>query len=226
MNVSLHNFENWLSTHRPEFLTELNDGATPDAIATLNQKLAGRIPDEFCSYLLWHDGQSAASETLYENVRLMPTREILNAIKIFKECVEAGEFEDNWWQTTWLPFTTDGGGNHIVLDCESGAVREFWKSDPDRPVIAQSFSNWLNGIVEMFSADDWVRERGAFKRVKESTPAAPYEKVSVVLLHAPTGGLAALKSVYEKSLPLIGNRKTGIGQQMWTSHAANWDLLH
>ena len=199
MNQSLYNFENWLTANRPEFLSELNGSASTEAISNLRQTFPSGVPDDFCNYLQSHDGQSSVSSTLYDNVRLMPISEILHAVRILNECAQSGEFAtDQWWKSTWLPFTADGGGNHIVLDCESGTILEFWKSDSDRPKIASSFSGWLEEIVEMFSSGEWILERGAYIRATESTPADPYEKVSVVLTHLPTGGLSALKPIYDK----------------------------
>jgi len=199
LNPSLHNFDAWLTANRAELQSQLNECASSDAISSLRQHFSVEIPTDFCDYLAWHDGQPYESDTLYGNKRLMPLRDMMEAAQIFRDCAEAGEFAtDDWWVDSWLPFVADGGGNHIVLDLASGAVHEYWKSDADRPNVARSFSDWLDQLVNMFSSEYWILERGAFIRASDSTPADAYEKVSVVLLHPPNGGLHALKSIYDQ----------------------------
>lgn len=199
MSSSLHKFETWLLASRADFERQLNIGASPDAIASLQAQFDVPIPTDFRDYLAWHDGQPFDSSTLYGNKQLMPVAEIVDAIRIFNDCRDAGEFAtDDWWKKSWIPFVADGGGNHFVLDLVSGGIYEFWKSDVDRPIIANSFSEWLDHLVNMFLAEDWVLERGAYIPASESTPADSYERVSVVLLRPPEGGLSALKHIYDK----------------------------
>ena len=216
LNASLAQFDAWLSSHRPTYLPQLNPAAASDAIDSLRQRLPCEIPTEFCDYLSWHDGQPFDSETLYDNKRLMPVNSILRALDVFNDCAGAGEFPmDDWWLSTWLPFADDGGGNHIILDCRTGVVHEFWKNDSDRPIVADSFGAWLDGLVQMFDSSEWRLERGAYIRASDSTPAEPYEKVSIVLLRTPTGGLSELKTIYDKLAlsygigKLLSDLKTG-----------------
>ena len=199
MNTSLAQFEAWLSSQRPAFLQQLNPAASSDELDSLQQILPCSIPGEFCDYLSWRDGQPIDSETLYNNKRLMSLRRILSATEILNSCTSAGEFpSDNWWLNTWLPFAEDGGGNHIVLDCKTGLVHEFWKSDADRPVVSDSFGHWLDGLLKMFTGSEWLLERGSYILAADSTAANPYEKVSVVLLRTPNGGLSVLKKIYDQ----------------------------
>ena len=199
MSSSLEKLDAWLVSNRPDFLTQLNPGVTPERIDLLEKTLKIAVPEDFRSYLRWHDGQSPEADTFYENRRLMSLAEITRSAEVFQDCRASGEFpNDDWWRPTWIPFVADGGGNHLVLDCGSGAVLEFWKSDADRPQVAPSFSDWIEELVQMFSREDWVLERGAFVRKSTATAANPYEKVSVVLLRAPAGGLAGLKSIYDR----------------------------
>ena len=189
----------WLANHRPTCLSQLNPGASEVEVSSFRERFPGDMLNDFCAYLGEHDGQPPESETLYDNKRLMPIREILRAVDIFNEGKQSGEFdEENYWQETWVPFVADGGGNHLVLDAQTGFVHEFWKSDFDRPKIANSFSDWMDQLIQMFSSTSWKLERNAYVRTSDAKPADPYEKVSVVFLRTPSGGLTTLKVVYDQ----------------------------
>jgi cell wall assembly regulator SMI1 len=56
---------------------------------------------------------------------------------------------DDWWNPRWIPFTHDGGGNHLCLDldpAEGGAVGQvisMWHDSGERAVQGHSFGEWF-----------------------------------------------------------------------------------
>lgn len=64
----------------------------------------------------------------------------------------------------WIPLTHDGGGNHIGLDFDPGAlgtpgqVIRFGRDEDDKVLLAPSFSVFLDQLVTALQTATWNGE--------------------------------------------------------------------
>jgi molybdopterin molybdotransferase len=55
----------------------------------------------------------------------------------------------DWWNPCWIPFTHDGGGNHLCLDLDpaaggaGGQVITLWHDGGARALAGSSFGEWF-----------------------------------------------------------------------------------
>jgi hypothetical protein len=88
------------------------------------------------------------------------------------------QWPSSWWSPTWFPFASDGCGQMLVVDGDSGAVIEFIHDDDERPVRAPSLAAFFDdaadslergalvfdphiGVVGADAAERWQEERDA-----------------------------------------------------------------
>jgi len=197
MSEHINRLENWLRKCRPSYLEGLNAAATLDALNSLELDHGVQFPKELREFYLWHNGQPFGSVTFSGNKTLMPLDDVAHALSVLNSLRDGGDFESaDWWSSQWIPFVKDGGGNHIVVDTtQNGVVREFWKADSDREVIASSFGQWIDDRISEFEDGDWIEYRGSFIRAEDQADHNAWDKVDLVLTAAPAGGLAALKEL-------------------------------
>ena len=61
---------------------------------------------------------------------------------------------DCWWSNKWIPFTYNGFGDHYCLDLDptvkgiKGQVITMWHDMPERNLLANSLSDWLESYVD------------------------------------------------------------------------------
>jgi hypothetical protein len=53
------------------------------------------------------------------------------------------QWPSSWWSPTWFPFASDGCGQLLVVDGDTGSVIEFIHDDEERPVWAPSLAEFL-----------------------------------------------------------------------------------
>jgi cell wall assembly regulator SMI1 len=59
------------------------------------------------------------------------------------------DFEDpNWWLRAWVPFLSNGSGDHLCVDTRTGALIAFWHDWEDRRQEHASLEDWLTALVE------------------------------------------------------------------------------
>jgi|GEM_PF-6016253 len=192
--------ERWLTDNRPAFLDRLNPGASPDSIAAVEAAHGLTFPEELRAFYIWRDRQQSGSGTFAGNQSLMSVKEIDDSLSIFNELHESGDFEtETWWSPSWIPVVANGGGSHLVVDTnQQGRVLEFWKADPDRPMVALSFADWIGDRIKAFEQGKWIEFRGAYIPAGEQSNHDAWDKVNLVLTGTPEGGLTALKQIKDK----------------------------
>jgi len=164
-------FETWLSEHWPEGLASLNPPAADEQIASLQYALGVALPEDFVACLKIHNGQKPGAGGLFEGSEFLSSDEILAQWALWKELLDDGEFEginsdpargvrDDWWNANWIPFTHNGGGDHLCLDLAPGAsgsvgqVISMWHDSGERELLAPDFGAWFKSFVKrVFSGD-------------------------------------------------------------------------
>lgn len=172
MKETWEQFEKWLSRHWPDGLNCLNPPATDEQIAKLEEKLEVELPDDFVACLKIHNGQSGYA-SIFDGMEFLSCEEIYSQWLVWKNLLDRGDFDDvssepepgiksDWWNPKWIPFTHDGGGDHLCLDLDptavgsSGQVITMWHDMGARELKAKSFAAYFEAYVTGILAGKYV----------------------------------------------------------------------
>lgn len=164
--------------HAP-FRSYLAAPASEEQIAACEQAVKCALPSDLRHLLKLHNGSN--------EYQVLPGWELFSAERIADEwsvwtelyhdqfkpddyaCEPNGPIRgDEWWRLKWIPFTGDGGGNHLCVDMEPaprgvvGQIITMWHDDAGRDVAAPS----LTELIELLAADfeagllTWDDDRG------------------------------------------------------------------
>ncbi|MDD4330196.1 MAG: SMI1/KNR4 family protein, partial [Aliarcobacter sp.] len=67
-----------------------------------------------------------------------------------------------WWNINWIPFTSDGCGDHYCLDLSptatgtKGQVITLWYESEQREIVSQSFSLWFKEYVKQLYSGELI----------------------------------------------------------------------
>ena len=154
-----------LKTLAPELHKSLQKGASEKQILKLEKQLGVQLPQDYRRFLTLCNGLKPNSEVEFYDGELLSSSEVYRQAKIWKDLLEDGDFEDissepdkgirnDWWNLKWIPFTHDGGGNHLCLDLDPakggkvGQVITMWHDSEGREVMYSSFTAWLKHILK------------------------------------------------------------------------------
>ncbi|MCE1184953.1 MAG: SMI1/KNR4 family protein [Rhodocyclales bacterium] len=166
-------FETWLRNHWPEGLKALNPPASAQDIEALEQALGLTLPQDFVACLRLHNGQDSTAGGLFDGAEFLSTHAILGQWKIWKDLLDSGDFagissepaagiRNDWWNPKWIPFTHNGGGDHLCLDLaptpegQSGQIITMWHDMGNRERLAESFQAWLAHYIQDVQAGRYV----------------------------------------------------------------------
>ncbi len=153
-----------LAEHAPEILETLQPGATQAEIKALEQHLGVTLPDDYRAFLELCNGASEDAEYGFYDGELLSVSSIKFQWGIWQKLLQDGTFEGtksrpgkgvrgDWWNSKWIPFTHDGGGNHLCLDLDPapgghvGQVITMWHDTQERELMYPSFMAWLEHIL-------------------------------------------------------------------------------
>jgi cell wall assembly regulator SMI1 len=173
MHSLWNKFEVWLSEHWPEGLAGLNPPATDQQIAELEKSLRVVLPEDYVTCLKIHNGQSQEIGGLFDGSEFLSTDEILVQWSVWKELLDSGEFaginsdpatgvKNDWWNARWIPFTHNGGGDHLCLDLapetsgSSGQVIAMWHDSSERELVAPNFGTWFKSYAKSVFSGEFV----------------------------------------------------------------------
>jgi cell wall assembly regulator SMI1 len=94
----------------------------------------------------------------------MPLTEAADAWKMMKGLVDGGNFDDGraesdkgvqkkWWDVGWIPFASNGGGDHFCIDLDpgkggtKGQVIHFRHDAERRTLLAPSLRAFLHDLA-------------------------------------------------------------------------------
>lgn len=153
--------ETWLEKNAPEVFSGLNPPASPDQISATEKFLGFQFPADVRASYLRHNGQNPASPTLFLGFEWLSLEGIREQWTVWKDLLDGGDFQgtqsegdgkkvrNDWWNPGWIPLTFLCSGDHHCLDMVPekdgtvGQIIEMWHDDGIRPVVAQSFKEWV-----------------------------------------------------------------------------------
>ena len=165
MKQSWEKLEAYLKAKNIALLEDLLPPATNIEIHELECKLGVALPTDFVDCLKIHNGQKGESEWLFSGSEFLSSQRIIEEWTIWKNLLDGGDFYGNeikpaigikpvWWSPKWIPFTYNGGGDHLCLDLDPasqgrrGQVITLWHDDGARKKKADSFAQWFSYFVD------------------------------------------------------------------------------
>ena len=170
MNKEFDKFKQWLSLNYSDGLLDLNPPATDAEIEELTIALGVDLPKDFIDVLRIHNGQKGESAWLFDSQEFLSTHRIIEEFNIWKNLLNSelqGKLstadegvKNDWYNLNWIPFTTDGCGNHYCLDLspsptgKKGQVITLWYESSEREIVSGSFTQWFEEyVIELFSGE-------------------------------------------------------------------------
>lgn len=164
MNKEFERFKQWLSLNYSDGLLDLNPPASDDEIEELTTALGVELPSDFISVLKIHNGQKGEAAWLFDSQEFLSTHRIIEEFYTWKNLLDTelqGKIstpddgvKNDWWNINWIPFTSDGCGDHYCFDLSpnprgiKGQVITLWYELSEREIVAGSFSQWFEEYVE------------------------------------------------------------------------------
>ena len=181
VSASWQRLEAWLKAHAPKVHDSLGPPATDEAIRALETAVGVTLPEELRAAYRLHDGQSRdltlvpPAESGDAGYSLLSLERIAGEWKSWKGLLDGGDFagqvsgpdagiRDDWWNPTWLPLTTNGGGDSHCLDLApaaggvSGQVITMVHAEAKRELAARSFGEWLAALADELAQGEWTRD--------------------------------------------------------------------
>lgn len=163
MNKEFDKFKQWLSFNYSDGLLDLNPPATQAQIEELTSILGVDLPEDFIHVLKIHNGQKGDSAWLFDSQEFLSTDRIIEEFNIWKNLLDKelqgkvstpdDGVKNDWWNINWIPFTSDGCGDHYCLDLSptdtgtKGQVITLWYESGQREIVSRSFSQWFEEYV-------------------------------------------------------------------------------
>jgi cell wall assembly regulator SMI1 len=168
VKASWKRIEKWLRENAPSQAKSLGKGATSAQVNRLESRLGVSLPAQFIESYSHHDGQKGDCDFIpdgYGTFYLLTLRDIPREWRLWNELTDSGEFDhqeatpdegvaEDWWNRGWIPFASNGGGDHLCIDLapakggKVGQVIKMQHDDSDRKLLAPSFAAWLNHLAE------------------------------------------------------------------------------
>ncbi len=163
--------DRWLREQRPLFYKKLRPGISREAIQKAEKKAGVVLPPRLAELFQWRNGEGDGGpfERFLDNWSLMSLEDALGLRASMNEMQAKGEFKGALWNTHWIPFLEDGGGNNVCLDLKGvggkpGQLIEFWHEDADRPISYDSLDELLSTFLDAVERGKWsVDSNGMLK---------------------------------------------------------------
>ena len=172
MNEKFGKFKQWLEHNYSDGLLDLNPPATNEEIEELKNALGVDLPDDFISVLKINNGQKGDSAWLFDSQEFLSTKRIIEEFNTWKNLLESelqGKIsipddgvKSDWWNVNWIPFTSDGCGDHYCIDLSptangtKGQIITLWFELAEREIVAQNFSLWFEEYLEQLYSGELV----------------------------------------------------------------------
>jgi cell wall assembly regulator SMI1 len=107
------------------------------------------LPEDFKLLYRWRNGQSPENFASLQDNRMWSSLEDITQTKDMLDGMIGTDFDDpERWQKSWLPFLSNGSGDHLCLNTRSGELIAFWHDWDDRSVEHNSLEDWLEALVQ------------------------------------------------------------------------------
>ncbi|MGL6096438.1 MAG: SMI1/KNR4 family protein [Fimbriiglobus sp.] len=159
-----------LGKQAPALLAKLPPGLSADAIAAVETELGFALPADVRESYAVRDGSGDAGILPQDDygrvngVKMIPLGWVAGEREEWNDMLDDGEFDGTeakpegpakaeWWNRKWLPFTENGGGDHMCIDLDPapggtvGQVIDFRHDAGPRRVPAPSLRVYLEQLA-------------------------------------------------------------------------------
>jgi len=154
----------WYTTNVPTREIVLNPSAEEAAIVHFEETLCLKLPDDVRDMYRLHDG-TAESGVFPYGYDMSSLEQVQKDWECWRDRVRGGAFDgmkghpdgpikSDWWNSKWIPITSNGCGDHDCIDLdpddggEPGQFIEFNHETGARRVSASSFGAWLSQFAD------------------------------------------------------------------------------
>lgn len=164
MQETWKRINNWLAANFPQLQGDINSGADPEELNSLESQLLVNLPEDLKQSYLIHDGQKGYLSPMIGEWQILSIKGILKEWNLMKELFDAGKLnaESNpigsvksvWWNIKWIPICSNGAGDLICVDLdpapggEVGQIITFWHMDATREVLSNNFQSWFDKYAD------------------------------------------------------------------------------
>ena len=111
-------------------------------------RFAVRLLEAFKLLYGWRDGQPPGDFSELHSNRMFSSLAEITSTKDILDGMIGTDFDDPaWWQTSWVPFLSNGAGDHLCLDTKTNELIAFWHDWDDRSSEFPSMQMWLEELV-------------------------------------------------------------------------------
>ena len=150
----INRMDDWLRENRPEYYSKLLPGIDDAALDRVESQFQLQLPAEFRALYRWRNGQPPnVFESFQENWMFPRLKDIVDTKKMLDSMIGEDFDEPTWWRRGWIPFLSNGGGDHLCLDLTAedggtpGQIILFWHDEGDRDIEFPSVRRWLSDLV-------------------------------------------------------------------------------
>jgi cell wall assembly regulator SMI1 len=159
VDAAWERIERWFTEHHPLGAAVLAPGASEASLRALEETIGRPLPSPLRRSLTRHDGQGQGITTVTEGHELLAAEYIADEWTLSREISEKNEPDDEpddkWWRPSWIEFTSDGSGNGLCLDADTGEVLVRDKVEGGS-VETRRFEGWLTRWAEELEAGEQV----------------------------------------------------------------------
>lgn len=166
LNEIWDEIEAWYDQHVPDG-EPLNEGATDDEIADVEQQLGVKLPEDVKDSLRRHNGSARSA---WATGTLNGCAELIEDSKSWREVIardggagtenEDAELKPGWWRDGWVMLDQDADGSGYALDLDpsdEGSVGQVIRleSDGGPSLSFASYVEYLKNCLSELQAGEW-----------------------------------------------------------------------
>ncbi len=143
-----------LARNRPSYYAALQPGATAAMLDEFEQRFSLQLPPAFRALYQWRNGQHpACSANLHRNRMFTPLGDVADTKDMLDGMIGADFEDERWWRRAWVPFLSNGGGDHLCLDLcaedggQPGQLIAFRHDEPLRKIEWPSVQAWIKELI-------------------------------------------------------------------------------
>jgi cell wall assembly regulator SMI1 len=155
MNELIAELDGYLARCRPDYYQHLLPGVDEIVLGAFQEQLRSELPPVFHLLYKWRNGQNPnCSGNLIDNWMFSPLEEVISTKEMLDGMIGTDFEEPTWWSRGWIPFLSNGGGDHLCLDLTAefggvaGQLLTFWHDWGDRSIKFASMEAWLQAVVK------------------------------------------------------------------------------
>jgi len=158
MNELIDQLDGYLARCRPDYYYQLQPGVRDQVLDAFQTQLRSELPPLFRLLYKWRNGQNTnCSANLIDNWMFSPLEEVISTKEMLDGMIGTDFEEPDWWSRGWVPFLSNGGGDHLCLDLAAefggipGQLISFWHDWANRSVKFANMETWLLAVVKSFA---------------------------------------------------------------------------